>query len=331
MTDIINLYFYKNKIEPSNTTVDTPSLKEFGLKSMLHYNLTNKNIIKKQIEIAKQYCIYGFAIYYYWFSTNTITKKNTIMESCYNLFFKERINDFKIFFIWSNKDWINFSKKQIKNDYNFDSFKKNINNLMIYFKNPNYYKINNKPVFYIHHPYLIPEDKLLLFYNLLFYECIQNGFSGVLLVINNMDINLNSLNNYNKYNFHPNINEYKFYYKKTNVNDYDKYIETFINDENEKDNTQSCVFFNFNNSPRLCIPNKLNLVTEYINTTIYNQDGYLKKVLSKYHTNESDDELNKILLVNSWNEWGKNMAIEPGNINNYKYLLLIKSNLISFL
>ena len=67
----------------------------------------------------------------------------------------------------------------------------------------------------------------------------------------------------------------------------------------------------------------------YTNNSIYFQDKYIKKVLEQYKKSELD-ELNKILLINSWNEWGENMAIEPGEMNGYKYLLLLKSNLLSF-
>ena len=33
-----------------------------------YYNLTNPETIKKQVELAKSHGIYGFGIYYYWFS-----------------------------------------------------------------------------------------------------------------------------------------------------------------------------------------------------------------------------------------------------------------------
>ena len=95
MTDIKNLYY---SINTNNYDLDTPSLNEFNLKSIIDYDLTNKNIIKRQIEIARNNCIFGFAVYYYWFSVNDITHKNTIMENCYNLFFEEEISDFKFFF-----------------------------------------------------------------------------------------------------------------------------------------------------------------------------------------------------------------------------------------
>ena len=72
------------------------------------------------------------------------------------------------------------------------------------------------------------------------------------------------------------------------------------------------------------------MVTKFKNVTSLNQDNYIKKVFNKYKK-KNRDELNKILLINAWNEWGENMVIEPGNLNSYKYLNLIKSNLLTFL
>jgi len=43
------------------------------------------------------------------------------------------------------------------------------------------------------------------------------------------------------------------------------------------------------------------------------------------------NKINKILLINSWNNWGENTSIEPGQINKKKYLSLLKSNLLSFI
>jgi len=317
MTDISNLdYFNKN----STYRLDHPSLNELGLKTILDYNLTNKDIINRQIEIAKKYSIYGFACYYYWFSTNSITNKNNVMEKCYNLFFEQPIDDFKIFLIWANENWSNNpafnAKDEISNEYNSITFEKNIDNLMKYFKHDNYYKIDNKPIFYIHHPFFMKEDELLMFKSLLEHKCIENGFNGSILVLNNLT---QSYNNFNNYNFHPN-------YKKTTTRDYDEYIDKHLN----VDHNTNTIFFDFNNSPRFCIPNKLHLASFYKNNSICIQDKYLKKVLQKYK-NPNTDEFNKILLINSWNEWGENMAIEPGEINKYKYLLQIKSNLMAFI
>ena len=315
MTDITNLDSY-NKNETDK--LDTPSLTELNLSTLLDYDLTNNEIINRQIDIAKQYGIYGFAIYYYWFSENTITNKNTIMEKSYDLFFKHAIGDFKVFFVWANENWTNNvafnTKETIINEYNLDNFITNIDHLMEYFKHPNYYKIDNKPVFYIHHPFVIDTEQLHLFKYLLEQKCIQSGFDGSLLVLNNL---AESYEDFNEYNFHPN-------YKKNKSLNYEEYIKTLVN---RGTSSTSTIFFDFNNTARLYIPNRLKFKSVYTNNSIYLQDKYIKKVLEQYKSGQPS-ELNKILLINSWNEWGENMAIEPGEMNGYKYLLLLKSNLL---
>jgi len=314
MTDITNLDALNSGLK---NKLDSPSITELNLNNILDYMLTNEDIINRQISIAKNYCIYGFAVYYYWFSQNSITNRNTLMENSYNLFFKNKIDGFKIFFIWDNEDWSNNENivNNITNIYDVDNFNKNINNLIDYFKHENYYKINNKPVFYIHHPYLIPENDLQLFEVLLNKKCIDNGFNGVVLYLNNMT---KKNENFNNYGFHPN-------YKTTPELDYSKYINQKLDDQS------NCIFFDFDNSARLYIPNKLQLVNKIFNNDIYNQNTFINKVLKNYSNSETIDEnKNNILLINSWNEWGQNMAIEPGNLTHYKYLSLIKANLLSY-
>ena len=271
-------------------------------------------MVNRQIDIAKQYGIYGFATYYYWFSENTITHKHTIMEDGYKNLFKKK--NYNIFFIWANENWsgndaFNTSAK-ILNTYDIISFNKNINNLMRYFKHPNYYKIDNKPVFYIHHPYFLTNDEISTFDNLLNKTCIKNGFNGAILCLNN---HVKQYDN-NNYSCHP-------LYKNIKTHDYKEYIETYLNDNNK-----NSIFFDFNNSARLYNPNKLDKRTIFTDITIYNQDTFINTVFDTY---KDKDEINKIVLINSWNEWGENMAIEPGNINLNKYLLLLKSNLYRFI
>jgi hypothetical protein len=96
MTDIHNL---KKYLENTNNEecLETPKMSNYDLYDLINYNLINNQIIEKQVEIAKKNGIYGFGIYYYWFSNNDITGSNTIMSDCYNMFFSKPIDDFKIF------------------------------------------------------------------------------------------------------------------------------------------------------------------------------------------------------------------------------------------
>ena len=193
---------------------------------------------------------------------------------------------------------------------------------MTYFKHRNYYKIQNKPVFYIHHPFEMSDRQLALFKKMMNNACINNGFDGVMLVVNNIARNYTD---YYNYTIHPN-------YKQLTTLNYEQYIDKHLNDNNNV----NTLFFDFNNSARLCRPNKLDLVSKIYNNSIDVQNKYVKKVLEQYtsnteQSNNETTELNQTLLINSWNEWGENMAIEPGKKNKTKYLLLIKSNLISYL
>ena len=322
MTDMLNLKHYIDYQKHPNEIIDTPSLSDLSIPSMLHYTLTNKKIIKNQIDIAKKFSIYGFACYYYWFSENSITNKNTIFEKCYDLFFQEEIPDFKIYFIWANENWsnnisFNDTKEKIMNVYTFDNYMKNIKNLIQYFKHPNYYKIENKPVFFIHHPWKMSSEQMCVFNYILDSECVKNGFDGAIVQFNNMK----NTNSNNIYNFSPS-------YKGDESSDYYVYTDTVVKSQVQNNNIQT-IFFDFNNSARFSVPYKKKYMYKFQNTTIYNQDRLVNIILSKYKNQSS--ELDKILLINSWNEWGENMAIEPGEINKTKYLSLIKSNLLSFL
>jgi hypothetical protein len=79
----------------------------------------------------------------------------------------------------------------------------------------------------------------------------------------------------------------------------------------------------FNNTARLYIPNNLDLRTHTINNNIINQSKFIDITFSKY-------KLNNMLLINSWNEWGEDMAIEETESNN-KLLNLIKFKLLKFI
>jgi hypothetical protein len=331
MTDIHNLHKY---LEESNNeeNLETPKMSNYDLYNLLSYNLLNNQIIEKQIEIAKKNGIYGFGIYYYWFSNNDITGINTIMNDCYNIFFNKYIHNFKVFFIWANEDWSKNpafnSSLDIKNIYNEENFIYNIKNLVLYFKHDNYYKINNRPVFYIHHPWFITIDKINLFYTLLNKECIKNKLDNVYLCLNSID---KKYENFHNYDFNPNYKNKKDYNIKVNDRntiDYSKYLK-FIS-TNSTSNNQGCIFFNFNNTARLFIPDKLNLRTSVINNNIFNQTRFLDIVFNNYESNKND-EIEKILLINSWNEWGENMAVEPSEENNELYLNMIKFKLLKFI
>jgi len=60
-----------------------------------------------------------------------------------------------------------------------------------------------------------------------------------------------------------------------------------------------------------------------------NQKLNIQLILSQYI--KPRDKENKILLLNSWNEWGENMAIEPSAEKDVTYLNMIKFGLMNLI
>jgi hypothetical protein len=309
----------------------TPSQDILNLSEPFKYDLTDSTLIQRQVDIAKSFGIYGFAIYYYWFSVNSITNRNLIMENCFNRFFNGSVklgNNFKVYFIWANEDWSNNAAfntaEKIYNIYDVENFILNIKTLIGYFKSKHYYKIDNKPFFYVHHPWFIPNETLYLFNRMLSHACISAGFNGVNFVVNNMqDQHENKYTGLNKYNHNP---DYKRQPGMTN------YIDHVKENQNKNDASlayPASMFFDFNNIARLYIPNKLSKVTIIHSNTYHAQVENLRVLLARYKLQRA--EINKIMLFNSWNEWGENMSIEPSTEKGYSYLNMIKFALLQFI
>ena len=326
-TDIINL----KKFNLSNENkVDEPLLSYLNIENLEDYNLDNSIIIQKQIDLLDYYNFEGLAIYYYWFSHNTVTNKNMIMENVINKFFNKSLDlkKQKVFFIWANEDWSNNDAfgnniNIIKNVYNDLFFEKNADNLLQYFKDDNYLKIDNKPVFFIYHNHLITNNLLNTFYKILNDKCIQNNFSGIHFVLNSF---VNKSTDFQ--NFYINFNYKKtdsiFYdeKKKQLFLDYKKYTDDF----NVSKNTIQTIVYDFNNKARLFEPNKLNKSTICINSTEFDKIKFTQKIINSYNRKKKSN-IENILLINSFNEWGENMAIEPSFKYEYYYMNLLKQSL----
>ena len=313
-TDIINLknLNVKNK--------EIPNMKILDLKNINDYDLSlNEQLISKQIELINKYNIDGFAMYYYWFSTNTITNKKRVMYDIPKRFLDTDMKGKKVFFIWANENWSDnaaFGKNNHKIINDYSDIEEHCQELIPIFKKNNYLKIDNSPVFYIHHPWYMSTEQINKFKNHMYKLCIENGFNGFDLKINAMnslqkDI-LESKKNY--YEFHPNYKQTKTIFKdKDQIElNYEKYVDEELNCLTDV----NTIFFDFDNRARLSNPNRLDQSTICINNTNENHMKYLNKIKN------SDTQ---ILLINAWNEWGERMHIEPSEQRGDYYLDLIKN------
>lgn len=319
-TDIINL---RDLNIPNK---ETPSHKELYINSINDYDyVVNKNLIKNQIKLLHKYNIDGFATYHYWFSDNSITGNRMIMEEVNTTLLDSDLGGKKIFYIWANENWTkesltNSNNTIIKNEYN--DTEEHCKYLIKLFLHNNYLKIDNKPVFFIHHPRMMSESIFNNYNVLLDKLCVDNGFNGIYLILNSQyidhkDIPSGMEDKY--YDFHPEYKSLKDYsYSKDNSSatfiNYKKYIDTV---KLPPSGIQT-IFFDFDNSARLY------KTKTGRNPTIctHNTEEQFIKYFDKIKSN-----VPKILLINAWNEWGEKMHIEPSNEKGNYYLELIDKHL----
>jgi hypothetical protein len=331
-----NIYYYKNFTDMTNLEkLKTDNILELDMRQILtplwgYYSQDNYDIINTQIKTAQKYGIYGFAIYHYWFSDNELFEnKSKVMYKVIEKIFSQEYNDFEFYFIWANEDWHtwnglisnNQTKKSLFNNYEKYRYEytEYFEYLLQFFKHKNYTKIDNKPVFMIHHPHKIPNDILDCFYNNLDTYLKKHNFNGLYMYINNLQ---NKESKYKSYHMHCNyMNNIKPFYKNNLCNIYD--YETYINEKlDETKNGILTVFTGFNNSARLYKNENKVSKTIFINNNLDNFKKFLEIQFGKHNEN--------IFMINAWNEWGENMVLEPSIEYNYKYLEIFRNTLCKF-
>ena len=118
-------------------------------------------VIQKQINLAKSHGVYGFGIYYYWFSGRRL------LESPLDLFLINKNLDFKFLLIWANENWTRrwngLNKKiLIKQEYNDNDPINFIIDIKKYLIDKRYIKINQKPIIGLYEPKNIPNLKKII-------------------------------------------------------------------------------------------------------------------------------------------------------------------------
>jgi hypothetical protein len=330
-TDILGLI----EVEKQNNEIiyETPNYELINSSNLLDYNyVKNVSIIDRQIKIARNYGYCGFCMYYYWFSNNLISEDNMLFQKAVNLFFTKKLSNFKIFFNWANEEWC----EELTNIYSIENIENNIKNLVPYFKHENYLKINNKPVFLLHCPFYLTMQQLTIIESVFTKKLKENGFSGIHLTLDNI-ANKTGYSNFNQFSHQP------YHHKNKNIGghiekqgdefylDFETYTN-YIANTDTLDNDIKTIFLNFDNSARKIFHKSIDSKIEIWKTKNNSFSGLQKYIKThlKYYKKERS-QLNKIFLVNSWNEWGEGMAIEPSNETNMFYLELINKCLINIL
>ena len=144
-----------------------------------YYDLSDVETLKWQCNLAKEYGIFGFCMYHYWFNGHLLLQRPMEM-----LLAHPEI-DINYCISWANHDWTDgwkHSEEKIKvliaHDFNDEKdWVNHFNYLLPFFKDPRYIRENNKPIMVIYIPNII--HKLNKMLDLWTKMAQENGLDGL--------------------------------------------------------------------------------------------------------------------------------------------------------
>jgi O-antigen biosynthesis protein len=319
----------KGFTEWSNVTRAVPQIKgqyqphlpdELGF-----YDLSNTDTFYKQIDLAKKYGIYGFCFHYYWFSGKRLLEK-----PIFN-YLNDKNLDFPFMLCWANEPWTRAwdgSEREVLMPQNFgeEDYVKFIEDIMPFFKDERYIKINNSPMLIVYRPQYFPKEAMNAAIEIWRDYVKQNGFNDLYL-INAESHDFDSDNKYENFDASVQFFSYKMaknWRKDKNavalnpeftglVFDYESFAK-------EKTYLQDFDYTLY----RTVLPSWDNTARTMSNAMIFNNSSpelykeWLENTVK--YTKQKHSKDNQFVFLHSWNEWAEGAHLEPDRKYGFAYL-----------
>jgi 2-polyprenyl-3-methyl-5-hydroxy-6-metoxy-1,4-benzoquinol methylase len=285
-----------------------------------YYDLSDIEVIKKQVELAKKHGIYGFCFYHYWFHGKRLLGKPI------DLLLNHPEIDMPFCFCWANETW---SKKwdgrdhhilmeqtfSPEDDLHFISF------LKPYMMDSRYIRVDGKPMLLVYRISKFP--KPLSTAKRWRKWCWENGVGEIHLVAVGHgevfphmplgEVGFDAYAAFPPHNFscqHISSEEdifgagYRF--------DYASGVESYSFSEEVATIYEGCTL-GWDNTPRF--GKNANI---YMNFSLDRYGSWLRRAMEYTRTRFKPDE--RYLFINAWNEWAEGTYLEPDKKYGYSYI-----------
>ena len=298
-----------------------------------YYDLLQKSTMDFQVNLMKEYHVYGMCFYHYYFENG----KKILEKPAENLLRWKDI-DMPFCFSWANESWArtwsnlrnkltwslmenkkDFIDKDdgilLKQDYgSHQDWKEHFHYLLPFFRDKRYIKIDNCPLFIIYKP-----DDISCLLNM--KDCWnelakEEGFHGIYFIGTNSfqtvcDATLIQEPGYSMSccSFHERQDT------QVKLVKYEDVCKTSVNMKYPSDRiVYLSVFSGFDDTPR-----RGQHGTVTLGSTPELFERYLRTISTL-----SRERGNSLVFINAWNEWGEGMYLEPDEKFQYGYLNAVK-------
>lgn len=320
-----------------------------------YYDLSDVNVMRWQVDLAKQYGIYGFCFYHYWFSGKKLLEKP--VEN-----YLEALDiDFPFCLCWANEHWTN--KWATENDRVLieqkyggkQQWKEHFDYLLPFLKDKRYIYQDGKPLFILYRPELVSKRREMIeYWNEL---AIENGLPGICVAFQHPGVLYNypdedvSMFDYcieyqpatawmkrdKSATSHQKLRKVKLFIEKhfkfSSISNNFKKKESEGPKLESYDDVWDTVFEGIERFPK-CIPCA---PVDWDNTPRWGYKGRVftgrttekfKKNFSKLIKLTKEKYPTDMIFVFAWNEWAEGGYLEPDELNGYGNLEAIKEALI---
>lgn len=295
-----------------------------------YYDLSRKEDVIRQAELAKAYGLAGFVYYHYWFNGRQLFEK-----PCEILLDQKDVN-LDYCFCWANEQWTRTwdgKDGQVLLPQVFggqEDWEKHLQYFLPFFSDDRYLKKDGKPMLFIYSASRIPHfDEMMDYWNL---RIRDYGFGGIYLTEFISTINPRAASKYSQavtefepiYSNRFGIGNFKKMYrvlcKKLKITEYLNYDKVW---NKLLDRTRTYggreifqgAFCSWDNTPR---KGKAGLVLKGSSPEKF--EFYLRKLARQKRRDASGD----FVIINAWNEWGEGAMLEPSEQYGFRYLEAVR-------
>lgn len=297
-----------------------------------YYDLRLPEVRKAQAEMAKEYGVYGFCYYHYWFEKG-VEELETPLDEVIRL----GEPDFPFCICWANESWSckfwNFDgsiDKKILAEQKYLGAEDNeahFYRLLPAFQDERYIRIDGKLLFVIYMP--LQFENFALFKTLwnelaqknglptFYFVCYTGNAVGQVenirrlgfekIISCNLDCNMSSTEIWIR-------NHIRKYFRIPDIRDYAKYYKRLSGPYDKDEDIIPTIVPNWDHTPRSGVGGVV-----FKNSTPENFEKHVS-----YITSIIDKKHNKLCFLKSWNEWGEGNYVEPDLKYGLGYLEVIK-------
>lgn len=307
------------KAQPNFTNHYQPHLPiHFGF-----YDLRVPEILIEQAELARNYGIYGFNFYYYWFDGKVL------MHKPFEILLKHKEIDINFCITWANENWSrrwDGAEHDIligQNHCEKDSIAF-LENLYPFFKDERYIRIDNKPVLIIYRADIIPQMKETV--ELWRNKAVQDGFDGLYLICS-QTFGITSPEPFGfdaAMEFPPHtvmsrrIDEevemvnHEF---TGSIYDYEEVVQNACQKEEPNYKMFRTAMLSWDNTAR-----KQNNSHSFHHFSLLKYKQWISNIAFNTYNNPKYEKNEKLIFINAWNEWAEGTHLEPDRKFGYGYL-----------